>query len=48
MNSQANISSSGLAAKRKHQAEIASQAGEIELYQFALNEQQQYEAVLLA
>jgi lia operon protein LiaH len=32
-----------LAAKRKHQAEIASQAGEAELHQFALNEQQQYE-----
>ena len=32
-----------LAAKRKHQAEIASQAGETELYQFAVNEQQQYE-----
>jgi lia operon protein LiaH len=33
-----------LSAKRKHQAEIASQAGETELYQFAINEQQQYEA----
>ena len=33
-----------LSAKRKHQAEIASQAGETELYQFAANEQQQYEA----
>jgi lia operon protein LiaH len=32
-----------LAAKRKHQAEIASQAGETELYQFAVNEQEQYE-----
>ncbi|MCQ6275184.1 PspA/IM30 family protein [Bacillus sp. V3B] len=32
-----------LAAKRKHQAEVASQAGEMELHQFALNEQQQYE-----
>jgi lia operon protein LiaH len=32
-----------LAAKRKHQAEIASQAGESELHQFALNEQQHYE-----
>jgi lia operon protein LiaH len=32
-----------LSAKRKHQAEIASQAGETELYQFAINEQQQYE-----
>jgi len=32
-----------LSAKRKHQAEIASQAGETELYQFAVNEQQQYE-----
>ena len=31
-------------AKRKHQAEIASQAGETELYQFAFNEQEQYEA----
>ena len=31
-------------AKRKHQAEIASQAGETELYQFVINEQQQYEA----
>jgi len=33
-----------LSAKRKHQAEIASQAGETELYQFATNEQEQYEA----
>ena len=33
-----------LSAKRKHQAEIASQAGETELYQFAVNEQEQYEA----
>ena len=33
-----------LSAKRKHQAEIASQAGETELYQFAANEQEQYEA----
>jgi lia operon protein LiaH len=33
-----------LSAKRKHQAEIASQAGETELYQFAINEQEQYEA----
>lgn len=32
-----------LSAKRKHQAEIASQAGETDLYQFAVNEQQQYE-----
>lgn len=32
-----------LAAKRKSQAEIASAANETELYQFALNEQQQYE-----
>jgi lia operon protein LiaH len=32
-----------LSAKRKHQSEIASNAGETELYQFALNEQQQYE-----
>jgi lia operon protein LiaH len=32
-----------LAAKRKHQAEIASQAGETDLYQFAANEQQSYE-----
>ena len=32
-----------LAAKRKHQAEIASQAGETDLYQFAANEQQRYE-----
>lgn len=32
-----------LASKRKHQAEIASQAGEMELHQFALNEQQHYE-----
>ncbi|MGG3466840.1 PspA/IM30 family protein [Neobacillus pocheonensis] len=31
-----------LAEKRKHQAEIASNAGEIELYQFAITEQQQY------
>jgi lia operon protein LiaH len=33
---------SELAEKRKHQAEIASNAGEIELYQFATNEYQQY------
>lgn len=32
-----------LANKRKRQAEIASQAGEIELYQFASAEHQQYE-----
>jgi lia operon protein LiaH len=32
-----------LAEKRKRQAEIASQAGETDLYQFALNEQVQYE-----
>jgi len=32
-----------LATKRKHQAEIASQAGETELHQFASNEQQSYE-----
>lgn len=32
-----------LAAKRKSQAEIAANANETELYQFALNEQQQYE-----
>src|SRR4051812_35212734 len=32
-----------LGAKRKHQAEIASQAGETELYQFAFNEQQSFE-----
>ncbi|MFC3884539.1 PspA/IM30 family protein [Bacillus songklensis] len=32
-----------MAQKRKHQAEIASQAGETELYQFAVNEQAQYE-----
>lgn len=32
-----------LASKRKHQAEIASQAGEMELHQFALIEQQNYE-----
>ncbi|MDQ0200593.1 PspA/IM30 family protein [Neobacillus ginsengisoli] len=32
-----------LANKRKRQAEIASQAGEIELYQFAAVEHQQYE-----
>lgn len=31
-----------LAEKRKHQAEIASNSGEIELYQFASTEQQQY------
>ena len=29
-----------LVAKRKHQAEVASNAGETELFQFALNEQQ--------
>ncbi|WP_044749282.1 PspA/IM30 family protein [Bacillus alveayuensis] len=32
-----------LADKRKHQAEIASQAGETELYQFVLQEQAKYE-----
>lgn len=32
-----------LAAKRKRQAEIASQAGEIELYQFVVEEQTQYD-----
>lgn len=32
-----------LAEKRSHQAEIASQAGETELHQFALNEKVQYE-----
>ena len=32
-----------LAEKRKRQGEIASQAGEMDLYQFALNEQVQYE-----
>jgi phage shock protein A len=32
-----------LVAKREHQAEVASNAGEAELYQFALNEQQQYQ-----
>ena len=32
-----------LAEKRKHQVEIASRAGENELYQFALEEQMQYE-----
>lgn len=32
-----------LAEKRKSQAEIAANANETELYQFALNEQQQYE-----
>ncbi|WP_257349905.1 PspA/IM30 family protein [Pseudalkalibacillus decolorationis] len=32
-----------LAAKRKRQAEIASNAGEIELHQFAIQEQNQYE-----
>jgi phage shock protein A len=32
-----------LAEKRKRQAEIASNAGETDLYQFALNEQAQYE-----
>jgi lia operon protein LiaH len=31
-----------LAGKRKHQAEVASKAGEMELHQFALAEQQQY------
>jgi lia operon protein LiaH len=31
-----------LAEKRKHQAEVASKAGETELYQFAAAEQQQY------
>lgn len=31
-----------LAEKRKHQAEVASQAGEAELYQFAITEHQQY------
>ncbi|HWO95862.1 MAG TPA: PspA/IM30 family protein [Bacillus sp. (in: firmicutes)] len=34
---------SEMAEKRKHQVNIASQAGENELYQFALNEQTQYE-----
>jgi lia operon protein LiaH len=34
---------SEMVQKRKHQAEIASQAGETELYQFAMNEQAQYE-----
>src|SRR3954447_5502653 len=34
---------SELAAKRKQQAEIASAAGESELYQFAIAEQQQFE-----
>ena len=33
-----------LSAKRKQQAEIASKAGKTELYQFAANEQEQYEA----
>src|SRR5919205_574821 len=32
-----------LAEKRKHQAEVASSAGETELYQFAVAEQQHYE-----
>lgn len=32
-----------LAEKRKHQAEIASKAGEMELYEFALKEQAHYE-----
>lgn len=32
-----------LAEKRKHQTEVASLAGEVELFQFALNEQNQYE-----
>jgi lia operon protein LiaH len=32
-----------MAEKRKHQAEIASKAGETELYQFASREQQQYQ-----
>lgn len=32
-----------MAEKRRRQSEIASQAGETDLYQFALNEKQQYE-----
>jgi lia operon protein LiaH len=36
-----------LAEKRKKQAEIASNAGETELYQFALAEQQQYDERIL-
>ena len=36
-----------LAEKRKKQAEIASNAGEIELYQFAIAEQQQYDERIL-
>ena len=36
-----------LAEKRKKQAEIASNAGEVELYQFALAEQQQYDERVL-
>ena len=36
-----------LAEKRKKQAEIASNAGEVELYQFALAEQQQYDERIL-
>jgi phage shock protein A len=32
-----------LAAKRKHQKEVATEAGEVELAQFAANEQTQYE-----
>ena len=36
-----------LAEKRKKQAEIASNAGEVELYQFAIAEQQQYDERIL-
>ena len=36
-----------MAAKRKKQAEIASNAGEAELYQFAIAEQQQYDERVL-
>ncbi|MCD7033644.1 PspA/IM30 family protein [Metabacillus sp. GX 13764] len=36
-------SASELAAKRKHQASVASQAGEMELYEFAAKEQGIYE-----
>ena len=36
-----------LAEKRKKQAEIASNAGEAELYQFAIAEQQQYDERIL-
>ena len=43
MNLQENITKlPRLAEKRKYQAEIASKAGETELYQFALTEHQQY------